>query len=285
MHCVGSKQRIICVGTAVTDNNRKEDALVLRLATAAVGIPLLLLLVWAGGLWLTALVVTLLLLGVQELYGLGGIDRQWTHRLPGLIFAAFLVLAGRELGVRAVLLVATGFLALLVSHRWTPASARSWLLALGGPLYLGGALSHALLLRDLEHGAAWLLLAILTAFSVDTEAYFTGRALGRHRMAPRISPGKTWEGAVGGLAGGIGAATLLVWIFDLPLELALAPLLGLGVSLVAQVGDLFESAIKRAADAKEAGRLLPGHGGVLDRLDSVVLTLVLVYHVAKWGAV
>lgn len=269
----------------MTDNNRKEDALVLRLATAAVGIPLLLLLVWAGGLWITALVVTLVLLGVQELYGLGGVDRQWEQRLLGLTFAAFLVLAGRELGVWAALLVAAGLLVLLVSHRWTPASARSWLLTLGGPLYLGGALSHALLLRELEQGVAWLLLAILTTFSVDTGAYFIGRTLGRHRMAPRISPGKTWEGAVGGLAGGIGAATVLVWSFGLPLELALAPLLGLGVALVAQAGDLFESAIKRAAGAKEAGHLLPGHGGILDRLDSVVLTLVLVYHVAKWGAV
>ena len=93
------------------------------------------------------------------------------------------------------------------------------------------------------------------------------------------------EGAVGGLIGGIVPGTILVWLFDLPLELALAPLRGLGVALVAQTGDLMESAIKRAADAKEAGRLLPGHGGILDRLDSVVLTLVLVYHVAKWGAV
>ena len=269
----------------MTDEGRREDTLVLRLATAAVGIPLLLLLVWAGGLWLTALVVTAVLLGLQELYALGGVDRQWSQRLPGLTFAAFLVLAGRELSVWAVLLVATGLLVLLVSHRWTPASARSWLLTLGGPLYLGGALAHALLLRELEQGVAWLLLAILATFSVDTSAYFTGRALGRHRMAPRISPGKTWEGAIGGLVGGIGAATILVWSFDLPLELALAPLLGLGVALVAQTGDLMESAIKRAADAKEAGRLLPGHGGILDRLDSVVLTLVLVYHVAKWGAV
>jgi len=276
---------MLCIRPTVTDENRKEDTLALRLATAAVGIPLLLLLVWAGGLWLIALVVTLVLLGVQELYGLGGVERHWAQRLPGLTFAAFLVLAGWGLGVQAVLLVAVGLLTLFVSHRWPPVSARSWLLTLGGPLYLGGALSHALLLRDLEQGTAWLLLAILTAFSVDTKAYFTGRALGRHRMAPRISPGKTWEGAVGGLAGGIGAATFLVWVFGLPLELALAPLLGLGVSLVAQAGDLFESAVKRAGDAKEAGHLLPGHGGILDRLDSVVLTLVLVYHVAKWGVV
>jgi phosphatidate cytidylyltransferase len=278
-------QGTTCVGTAVTDNNRREDTLVLRLATAAAGIPLLLLLAWAGGLWLTALVVTVALLGIQELYGLGGVDRQWTQRLPGLALAAFLVLAGRELGVWAVLLVVAGLLVLLVAHRWTSASARSWLLTLAGPLYLGGALSHALLLRELDQGAAWLLLAVLTTFAVDTKAYFTGRALGRHRMAPRISPGKTWEGAVGGLVGGIGTAMVLVWVFDLPLELALAPLLGLGVAVVAQAGDLFESAIKRAAGAKEAGHLLPGHGGILDRLDSVVLALVLVYHVAKWGAV
>jgi phosphatidate cytidylyltransferase len=269
----------------VTDNNRREDTLALRLATAAVGIPLLLLLAWTGGLWLTALVVTVALLGIQELYGLGGVDRQWAQRLPGLALAAFLVLAGRELGVWAALLVVAGLLVLLVSHRWTPTSARSWLLTLAGPLYLGGALSHALLLRGLEQGAAWLLLAVLTTFAVDTGAYFIGRALGRHRMAPRISPGKTLEGAVGGLAGGTGAATALVWAFGLPLDLALAPLLGLGVAVIAQVGDLLESAIKRAADAKEAGHLLPGHGGILDRLDSVVLALVLVYHVAKWGAV
>ena len=101
-------------------------------------------------------------------------------------------------------------------------------------------------------------------------------------MAPRISPGKTWEGAAVGLLAGVAVALLLDALFGLPLALWEAAILGTGASLAAQGGDLVESALKRYVGAKDTGRLIPGHGGVLDRLDSVVLSLVLVYYGAQW---
>ena len=181
--------------------------------------------------------------------------------------------------------MAGGLLLLLVPYISVARSSRflkGWLLAAGGPLYLGFTLSYVLLLRELEQGTQWLVLALFSAFATDTGAFFVGRAFGRHRMAPRISPGKTWEGAAAGLLAGIATALLLDTLFGLPLIFLEAALVGLGASLAAQGGDLVESALKRYVGAKDTGRLIPGHGGVLDRLDSVVLSLVLVYYGAQW---
>jgi phosphatidate cytidylyltransferase len=126
------------------------------------------------------------------------------------------------------------------------------------------------------------VLALFTVFGTDTAAFFVGKAFGRHRMAPRISPGKTWEGAAAGLLAGVAVALLLDALFGLPLALWAAALVGAGVGMVAHGGDLVESALKRYVGAKDTGRLIPGHGGILDRLDSVVLSLVLVYYGARW---
>ena len=259
------------------------DSLARRLASAAIGIPLLLLFVWVGSFWFTALVAVVALLGLLEFYRLTSIQSLWLQRGPGLILALLLVINGHQETVWAAPLVAAGLLMLLLSHMWTPLFTRPWLLTLAGPLYLGATLAYAVLLRGLDHGAQWVILALLATFSVDTSAYFAGRALGRHRMAPRLSPGKTWEGAAAGLVGGVGATLLLTVLFNLSLDLWEALVLGIGIGVVAQAGDLLESALKRAAKAKEAGWLIPGHGGLLDRLDSVVFTLVLVYHGATWG--
>ena len=130
-------------------------------------------------------------------------------------------------------------------------------------------------------GLEWLLFALLTTFATDTGAFFVGRAIGRHRMAPTISPGKTWEGAVGGFVSALGAGAAVAVVAELPLWVALAVAAGVGVA--GQIGDLMESRLKRAAGAKDAGSLLPGHGGLLDRLDSLVLTIPLVYYQAVLG--
>ena len=129
-------------------------------------------------------------------------------------------------------------------------------------------------------GCWWLLLGILTVYATDTGAYTVGRLFGRHPMAPSISPGKNWEGAAGGMAGAVIAAVALGVLF--PLQLDIWQLVGIGVMLgiVSPVGDLFESKIKRLADVKDSGNLFPGHGGMLDRLDSLLPSLTVVYILA-----
>lgn len=131
-----------------------------------------------------------------------------------------------------------------------------------------------------EYGAWWLLLGILTVYAADSVAFFVGRRIGRHRMAPGVSPGKTWEGTAGGLAGAVIAAVALGVLFPLRLDIWQLALIGVIVGVAAPVGDLLESKIKRMADAKDSGSLLPGHGGMLDRLDSLLPSLILVYILA-----
>ena len=174
-----------------------------------------------------------------------------------------------------------------------------------GPVYLGWLLAHVLLLVQVgdnypggdlgsyvggdlsrgdgyELGRNWLLLALLTTFATDTGAYLVGRAIGRHPMAPSISPNKTWEGAIGGFVGAVAAALLVGQFFNLGLSPAAwnwqLPLIGATVGIAAQAGDLLESRLKRLAQVKDAGNLMPGHGGLLDRLDSLLLTIPVVYY-------
>ncbi len=169
----------------------------------------------------------------------------------------------------------------------------AWLV--GGPVYVGFLLAHIPLLAQLgdtgdisgygyELGRNWLLFALLTTFATDTWAYFVGRLAGRHKMAPSLSPGKTWEGAAGGLAAAVIAAVLMALPLQRYLNLELVwwqpALLGAAVGMAAQGGDLLESKLKRIAQVKDAGRLFPGHGGMLDRLDSLLLTIPTVYYLA-----
>ena len=160
-----------------------------------------------------------------------------------------------------------------------------WGYTAAGAIYTGWTLSLFLRLRAGDDGLEWVLLAVLATFATDTGAFLVGRAIGRTRMAPRISPGKTWEGAVGGWLAGVSATAGLAVLLDLPITQAEAIALGALVGVVAQVGDLVESMLKRAAGVKDSGTLIPGHGGVLDRLDSVVFAIVVVYHFSVWTAV
>jgi phosphatidate cytidylyltransferase len=123
-------------------------------------------------------------------------------------------------------------------------------------------------LRDLPHGAAWVLWLLVIVFGADIGAFFVGHAFGRIKLAPRVSPGKTWEGAIGGLAVSALVGASGAWWFSLPRLLCIVFALAVGIASI--VGDLTESMFKRAAGLKDSGGLLPGHGGILDRIDSVL---------------
>ncbi len=164
--------------------------------------------------------------------------------------------------------------------------ARPWLgflFLLLGPVYVGFLLGHGLAMRDLtggdgDLGRAWLLFTLLVVFACDTGAFAVGRLVGRHPMAPRLSPNKTWEGAAGGFAVSVGAALLVGVVFDLTVPLWQQALIGAVASVAAQAGDLTESALKRAANVKDSGSIMPGHGGILDRMDSILFALPAVFY-------
>lgn len=147
-----------------------------------------------------------------------------------------------------------------------------------GVLYLGLLpISLALLHRDAAHGPIWVCAAIAATFGNDTGAYFAGRALGRHKLYPAISPAKTVEGAVGGLVATVGI--LLAGHFTIAPTITLADCLFIGVpaAVLGPIGDLVESMIKRSAGVKDSGKLLPGHGGMLDRIDALLFVSSWVY--------
>jgi phosphatidate cytidylyltransferase len=154
----------------------------------------------------------------------------------------------------------------------------SWVWTLAGIFYIGWLLSHYISLRELDMGREWVFYALLVTFATDTFAYFIGKTWGRHKLAPDISPKKTVEGAIGGLVGAAGISVLAVWLFGLPVNYGIAVVLGILISIFGQVGDLFESLFKRNMGVKDSGNSLPGHGGFLDRIDSIVFTGVFVYY-------
>jgi phosphatidate cytidylyltransferase len=181
---------------------------------------------------------------------------------------------------------AVGTLALVAALLWSLRSAPSlgdWGATAGAAVLAGGLLAYGPLLRGLDQGREWVFLVVFVTFAADTSAFFVGRAIGNRPLAPKTSPGKTWEGAVGGLLGAMGAGVALTQVLGLDMTVAAALALGALMGVVGQLGDLGESWIKRAAGIKDSGWLIPGHGGVLDRLDSIVFNLVLVYHFTIWA--
>lgn len=147
-----------------------------------------------------------------------------------------------------------------------------------GTVYIGFMFAYILMLRFMpgNDGLFYLLFTVLVTWCNDTLAYFTGITIGKHKLSPRISPNKSIEGSIGGLAGGLIGSVILSFIFHKPLILLIV--LGTLVVVAGQLGDLIESIIKRNAGVKDSGWFLPGHGGVLDRFDSLLLTAPVVYY-------
>jgi phosphatidate cytidylyltransferase len=148
--------------------------------------------------------------------------------------------------------------------------------------YVGFLGAHLVLLRDLDDDGKWVFLPILATWWTDTAAYAVGRMIGETRIAPRISPGKTVEGTAAGLGGGLIGVIVIAEVLDLPMTLGQEALLGAMLPAAAVIGDLVESYIKRGAGVKDTSELVPGHGGLLDRLDSLLFTVPLVYYFAVW---
>jgi phosphatidate cytidylyltransferase len=248
--------------------------LVSRIVVAAVLLPLVIGLVYLGGWWLWALALVGGLLALHELYVM-------TRDLRPLVLGGYLgfvlLLVGLELGglpwMLGGLLSTFAFAFVVYGLGGTRQSATtSFAVTLLGVAWVGAGIGCLLLIRDIPEFGFWAVMAVLfTVFAADTGAFFVGRTFGRHRMAPAISPKKSWEGFVGGLVAAVLVAFLVLYrdrdeFLTIPEMLAL----GLVIALAAVVGDLFESAVKRDLEIKDSGRVLGGHGGMLDRLDSLL---------------
>lgn len=254
-----------------------------RVLTALWGIPLVIAVIWFDTPlpWFTVFAAVWGALAAFEFYRLVNVSHAVSLTVFGIIGTVLFILhphLGYEFIVPILLAALVGLSLILLVFLPREGVFTVWAWTLVGVLYIGWLLSFLVDLR-LNAGRDWVFLALFATFGSDILAYFVGRLIGRHKMAPNISPGKTWEGAAGGLAGGI--LVCLFFTLDTPLQLPLniwqAVLLGVLVSVFGQLGDLAESRLKRWVGAKESGRLMPGHGGLLDRMDSVVLAGVVVY--------
>lgn len=252
-----------------------------RLLVAVIALPLGLAAVVLGGYFLFGLAVLATALGLHEYYT---IVRPYRPNLLvgylsglGMIVATFFLGTEGVLISLAALVILTFFWSLfgeLGAHLVGRMAMTDF-----GVLWIAVGFSYILLLRGLQHGMALAILVLACTIMADTLAFFVGKAIGRHKMAPHISPGKTVEGAIGGLVGSIIAA-LVVRIYSPWLPTKDALVLGLVVGVVGQWGDLFESTFKRDFRVKDSGKILPGHGGILDRFDSLLFAGFVAYWMA-----
>jgi phosphatidate cytidylyltransferase len=255
-----------------------------RVLAAIPAIAFAIFIVAQGGIVFALGLIALGVLAMAELYAM--MSRVRPPSLAGfvtLVALVFTALYGSRSQLPLVLVLSvplTFFLALLRPRRENV----SWAMAVTflGIVWIGVAVAHGVLLRETHHGGALVLDVLIGTFIGDTGAYFGGRAWGRRPLAPRISPNKTVEG----LLTGIVIGTLAFWLFAVAYQHEWfkgpdALLIGFCVALVGPVGDLFESLIKRDLDVKDTGRFFGAHGGVLDRVDAVLFTLVAGYYVSQ----
>lgn len=251
-----------------------------RILVALVLLPGVLGLVWLGGWWIWALVATVAALALHEYFTM-------VRSLRPLVLAGYagglLVLLGVELG--GIDWMLAGFLATLALAfvlQGLTGSRSSAVIALGstvlGVAWIGLGLGHILLLREVEdHGRLAAITVLLSVWAGDTVAYFVGRLAGRHKLAPVLSPGKTWEGFVAGSAAAVFVAFISLYDTGF-VEGWRSIVLGGVIAVAAALGDLFESALKRDMQVKDSGRLLAGHGGMLDRLDAPLFAFVASFY-------
>jgi phosphatidate cytidylyltransferase len=261
----------------------------LRLLSAAVLIPLLIGAAWLGGPFTIIAVAPWAVAATWELLGIARGGGYEPFRLTGAVLAALFVVAAAFrswLPADGLYLLVLAAAAVLLTARLARPTATTafvdWSVTLAAALYIGGMLSCYVLLRELPMGREWVIYCLLMTFGSDSVAYFAGRALGRTPLWPSISPKKTREGAIASLVISASWGTLAQPILGLPLAWWEGAILGAIVSLAAQTGDLAESALKRAGHVKDAGEAIPGHGGVLDRTDSLTFVGLSVYFAALW---
>jgi phosphatidate cytidylyltransferase len=258
--------------------------LIQRVLSSIVLIPVVLWATYRGGAWFAAVVAVAALLAGYEFYNIVQKRGFRPSHAAGLTWIAFLLLDSYYPNREIWRLGAAAMVALpmvwQVLHRDTEGFLANWALTLAGALYVGGLSGHMISLRNLVRGLEWMALVFVATWTCDSAAYFAGTWWGKHPFFAHISPRKTWEGALGGCAVGLLCTAVVGRWMGLPLWQGV--MLGALLVLGATFGDLAESLIKRQVGVKDSGALIPGHGGMLDRIDSLLFVGTIMYYFVKW---
>ena len=255
-----------------------------RIITALIALPLLILLVqFANQTLFNSMVLLASLVGMVEFFAMAlPADRTLERSIAlsfGLLFAAFICWQQPH---SALLVLCVTFLLLAIVYLFRFRDLNKVLqqlsMTLFGLLYVPFLLGHLALLRSLENGREWVFMALIIAMVGDSAAYFVGSAVGRRKLYPAISPNKSVEGALGGLVGSVVGALIFKFLLLPQVDMWVVVLLALLLSVLAQLGDLFESMLKRSCQVKDSGTIIPGHGGILDRLDSLLFVFPAAYY-------
>jgi phosphatidate cytidylyltransferase len=267
-----------------------------RIITSACVIPILGVFIWFGEPYFTILVAVVGVLAFIEFSRLTNVIKDKSLTVFGVIWTLLLI-SFRNPKLQSMLepyisldsllpsLITIGVavsLIILLTRKQKQGAFTDWAWAFAGILYVGWFLSYLVALRGLDAGRSWAFLAILSTFGSDSAAFFIGKALGKHKLAPSISPKKTWEGSIAGLFGAV--AVSLLFLLNTPVKLSgylnwwQIIILGLLISVFGQLGDLVESLLKRNTGVKDSGNIFPGHGGMLDRMDSIVFAVIVIYY-------
>ncbi len=263
--------------------------MVLRFTTALIGLPLLLVIVLIGLPWFSILLVAVATIGAVELWTMFSKYNWFPLLLIAVICSVSPIITSQMLTTKLypeIVTIITVLCAIAAFVFWQICRiSRNTMTCgivaiLGSCCCLGVLLAHAVLIRSLDNGSNWILFLIVVTFTVDTSAFFVGKYLGRTPLAPSISPNKTLEGAMGGFLGALMVSLAMGLLFqqNVPVVIMIGALLGIN----GQLGDLIESKIKRVAGVKDSGHIMPGHGGLLDTVDSIVANLPVVYYFLVW---
>lgn len=267
---------------------KKDSSLKMRVLTSVICAPILIIILLCPSILVTITVIVASMIGLYEYYKAVGLLAHRGLCAMGIV-AAVIIPIGLMLSIQETLIlvyvyVVALFLIMLIYNKRVKAADIAMLML--GIIYIPYFLSYIIHIRSMEFGRFFIWLVFIGAFSTDTCAYFAGRMFGRHKLCPDISPKKTVEGAIGGV---VGAGIIFVlfgivvnnvfagFMCGLRFNLLLLFVLGLIAAVVSEIGDLVASSIKRQYDIKDFGNILPGHGGILDRCDSIILVAPTIF--------
>lgn len=269
-----------------------------RLLTAAVGLPLILLVLYLGGIFFLLFIIAIMIISTIEYFGIIGESKFRPNKILIIIGCIAIGLGAYTCSFIMMLLFTAAvmiFMILQLRSEDFSDSIKKAGMAIFPLVYLGWFLSHGILLRNISYDTAvleyskdtlglqnpgffFMVIVFACTFLNDTGAYFTGKNLGKRKLSPSISPGKTVEGTIGGLVISVIAAYVFNLIFSSPLTMGWVLIYGVSIGVASIFGDLVESSIKRGGGVKDSGGIVPGHGGVLDRFDSFFLVFPVAYY-------